>query len=106
MVHQLVIVGGGNMGAALIQGLLRAGTLGPSDLAVTETLEGRRAELATMFPGVTIGSEVAEATGAVIAVKPGDVSPAVAATAQRRRSPHPLHCGGRDDRAARRGGRR
>ena len=81
MVHQLVIVGGGNMGAALIQGLLRAGTLGPSDLAVTETLEGRRAELATMFPGVTIGSEVVEATGAVIAVKPGDVSAAVAATA-------------------------
>ena len=82
MVHQLVIVGGGNMGAALIQGLLRAGKLGPSDLAVTETLEGRRAELATMFPGVTIGSEVAEATGAVIAVKPGDVSAAVAATAR------------------------
>ena len=78
MPHQLVIVGGGNMGAALAEGLLRGGT-SPADLAVTEALAARRVELATLLPGVTISDEVPATDAAVIAVKPGDVVAAVAA---------------------------
>ncbi len=77
---RLVVVGGGNMGAALVGGLLDAGWAAPGELAVAEVLGPRRAELRERFPGVSI---VAEATGpaegVVVAVKPGDVETAAAA---------------------------
>ncbi len=76
MGHQLVIVGGGNMGAALLTGLLAGGT-DPATVAVTETLPGRRDELSTLFPGVTVAATIAPCAAAVIAVKPGDVATAV-----------------------------
>ena len=74
----LVIVGGGNMGAALLGGLLAAGRA-PSTLGVSEALAARRAQLTDEFPGVTVTEEVAPCAAAVIAVKPGDVTGAVAA---------------------------
>jgi pyrroline-5-carboxylate reductase len=76
----LVIVGGGNMGAALAEGLLAAGG-DPSALVVVEALPARRAELATAFPGITVSADVPPCTTAVIAVKPADVPAAVAAAA-------------------------
>jgi pyrroline-5-carboxylate reductase len=73
----LVIVGGGNMGAALLGGLLAADGAEPAAFAVCEALPARRDELADRFPGVTVSAEVPPCTAAVIAVKPGDVPGAV-----------------------------
>ncbi len=74
----LLIVGGGNMGAALLGGLLAAGS-DPADVAVTEALAARREELAELFPGVTVTDTAPPCDAAVIAVKPPDVPGAVAA---------------------------
>ncbi|MFF0451522.1 pyrroline-5-carboxylate reductase [Streptomyces sp. NPDC004609] len=76
--HRLIIVGGGNMGSALVGGLLAAGW--PSkDIAVAERLAGRAAHLRGLFPGVTVSDGMLPADGVVIAVKPHDVADAVAA---------------------------
>jgi pyrroline-5-carboxylate reductase len=75
MADLLVIVGGGNMGAALLGGLLA--TVDPSALAVTEALGPRRRELGAEFPGVAVSAEVPPCSAAVIAVKPADVAGAV-----------------------------
>jgi pyrroline-5-carboxylate reductase len=80
MTHRLLIVGGGNMGAALIGGLLVAGWQA-EEIAVVEVLADRRDELAGRFPGVHVGGEVVAAAAAVVAVKPTDVPGAVAAAA-------------------------
>ena len=77
MTYRLAVVGGGNMGAALVGGLLQAGWAA-GDLAVVEVLPARAAELATMFPGVAIVAEVPPCQGALIAVKPYDVPAACA----------------------------
>lgn len=78
---ELVIVGGGNMGAALAGGLLRSGWAA-SALAVVEVSDTRRHVLADVLPGVVVASEVTadlvEGAGVVLAVKPGDAA-AVAA---------------------------
>jgi pyrroline-5-carboxylate reductase len=74
--ERLVIVGGGNMGAALLGGLLAS--TDPGALAVVEALAGRREQLVAEFPGVAVSADVPPCTEAVIAVKPGDVAGAVA----------------------------
>jgi len=74
---RLVIVGGGNMGAALLGGLLAAGGADPASVAVSEALPARRDELVERFPGVAVSADVPSCTAAVIAVKPGDVTGAV-----------------------------
>ena len=79
MTHRLVIVGGGNMGAALAGGLLATGSLTPAELAIAEAVPARRAELESIHPGVLVAGDVPAAEGAVIAVKPQDVASAVAA---------------------------
>jgi pyrroline-5-carboxylate reductase len=71
----LAVIGGGNMGAALVSGLLASGRA-PSSLAIVEVSAERRAELATMFPGITIAADVPPCHAAVIAVKPYDVGTA------------------------------
>jgi pyrroline-5-carboxylate reductase len=75
----LVIVGGGNMGAALLGGLLAADAADPAALAVVEALPARRQDLAGTFPGITVSADVPPCTAAVIAVKPSDVPDAVVA---------------------------
>jgi pyrroline-5-carboxylate reductase len=80
---ELVIVGGGKMGEALLGGLLAAGRDAAS-LAVVEPIGARRAELAEAFPGVAVSAEPVGADGAVIAVKPADVPAAIGATKARR----------------------
>ncbi len=76
----LVIVGGGRMGEALAEGLLRAGFARPDELVVAEKVAGRRDELlaglATRFPGVEVVEEPVAAAGGVVAVKPTDVEEA------------------------------
>ena len=72
---ELAVIGGGNMGAALVSGLL-AGGRPPSSLAVVEVSGDRRAELSSLFPGVTVVADVPPCRAAVIAVKPYDVEAA------------------------------
>jgi len=79
--YRLAVVGGGNMGAALVGGLLQGGWQ-PADLAVVEVSAVRAAQLAEMFPGVAIVTETPACQAALIAVKPYDVAAACAAAAK------------------------
>lgn len=76
MTIRLVVVGGGRMGEALVSGLLRSRWAEPSEMAVVEKLVERRRRLQDLLPGVTVAEAFPAATGAVIAVKPGDVEEA------------------------------
>jgi len=82
----LAVVGGGNMGCAVVQGLLRAGHAA-SDLVIVETSGERRVELTKLFAGILIVADAPRCDEAMIAVKPADVATAcervVAAGAQR-----------------------
>jgi pyrroline-5-carboxylate reductase len=80
MTYRLAVVGGGNMGAALVGGLLHAGWAA-ADLAIVEVLAPRVAELGEVFPGVAVTSAVPPCGAALIAVKPYDVAAACTAAA-------------------------
>ena len=80
MTFELAVIGGGNMGAALLDGLLASGVIAPADVLVVEPYAPRRAELVERFPGVTVAEDIAACSSVVIAVKPPDVA-AVAARA-------------------------
>jgi pyrroline-5-carboxylate reductase len=76
----VLVVGGGKMGEALVAGLLEAGWAKPSQVAVAEVSPARRAELgapgglASRFDGLEIvGGELPPAEGVVLAVKPADI---------------------------------
>lgn len=73
---ELLIVGGGKMGEALLGGLLAAGR-SSSSMCVTEPIPARRDELGERY-GVMTSGEVVPSAGAILATKP-DVIPAVAA---------------------------
>ena len=64
----LSIVGGGNMGSALLEGLI-AGGLAPTDIVVVEVDAEKRAALSARF-GVRTSESIVPCDGAVIAVKP------------------------------------
>jgi pyrroline-5-carboxylate reductase len=64
----LSIVGGGNMGSALLEGLI-AGGLVPTDIVVVEVDAEKRAVLSARF-GVRTSESIVPCDGAVIAVKP------------------------------------
>lgn len=70
---ELVMVGGGKMGEALLGGMLEAGWAPPEQLAVVEKLPARAEELRRLFPGVTVSETVVPAAAALLAVKPNDV---------------------------------
>lgn len=73
----LVIVGGGNMGAALAGGLVRSGWE-PATLAVVEVAAARRDTLSRELPGVRVvadlEADVVTGAGIVLAVKPADIA--------------------------------
>jgi pyrroline-5-carboxylate reductase len=69
MEPRLLVVGGGRMGGALVHGLVGSGW-SPTDIVVVEPSPTRRAELARELPGIGVGAEIVDATGAVVAVKP------------------------------------
>lgn len=79
--HRLAIVGGGNMGAALLGGLVAAGWAPADELAVVEVVDARRRELAAQFPGVTVSAVAGPCEAAVLAVKPADTPAAASAAA-------------------------
>ena len=79
MTYELAIVGGGNMGAALLGGLLAGGVVGPDEVAVVEPSASRRDELVVAFPHVAVTPGIPPCRSAVIAVKPAQVPEVVAA---------------------------
>jgi pyrroline-5-carboxylate reductase len=76
MATQLVVLGGGKMGEALVAGLLDAGWAKAEDIAVVEKLAARRDDLAARYAGLQVLDAPVPAEGAVVAVKPGDVAAA------------------------------
>ena len=79
---ELLLVGGGKMGEALLGGLFRAGIADAAETAVAEVAGPRRDALAGQFPGLTVVAEPIHAAAAVIAVKPNDVRGACEALAR------------------------
>ena len=75
----LAVVGGGNMGAALVGGLLSSGVVTPTGVVIVEVSAERRAQLMESFPGVTVTESIPPCSDALIAVKPPDVEAACAA---------------------------
>jgi pyrroline-5-carboxylate reductase len=78
---KLTLIGGGRMGEALLGGLLASGWAEPGELAVVEKVGERREQLAELFPGVGVLDAPEKTDWAIIAVKPGDVAAACAASA-------------------------
>lgn len=75
----LVLVGGGNMGSALLAGMLDSGEFSARSIAVAEIDADRRAALADRFSRVTVVPEPPRCRAAVMAVKPAGVADAVRA---------------------------
>ena len=69
---RLVLIGGGNMGSALLGGLI-AGGWTPSDIVVVEINDEKRAQLEATY-GVRTSAVIVSGQGALVAVKPGDVA--------------------------------
>jgi pyrroline-5-carboxylate reductase len=78
---ELAVIGGGNMGAALVGGLLASGAVDRARIVVVEVVEGRRTELGGLFPGVAVTAEVPATEAALLAVKPADIPAAAGAAA-------------------------
>jgi pyrroline-5-carboxylate reductase len=79
VIADVAVIGGGNMGAALVGGMISSGSFEPHRLAVVEVLEARRHELQQLFPGVAVASVVPPCRSAVLAVKPDHVAAAAGA---------------------------
>ena len=69
---KLVIIGGGNMGTALVGGLVNGGW-NAQHITVVELDAGKREHLEAEF-GVRTSDVIVSGEGALIAVKPGDVA--------------------------------
>jgi pyrroline-5-carboxylate reductase len=76
MAPRLLVIGGGKMGSALLNGLITAGWAPPGDLAVADPDPVRRQSLTEAHPGLTVVAGPVAADGAVLAVKP-DIAEAV-----------------------------
>ena len=77
---ELAIIGGGNMGAALLGGLLDSGVFDAAALAVVEVVDARaRAIWRRSSPACASRPTVPRCRGAVLAVKPADTPAAAAA---------------------------
>lgn len=74
---KIALLGAGNMGSALLGGILKAGVVAHDDVRATTRTEGRAAELAERLQiTAAAGANAAAATGAdiiILAVKPGTV---------------------------------
>lgn len=79
---ELVVVGGGKMGEALLGGLVAAGWAEPEAIAVAEPDAARRAVLAAALPGVVVDDRPVPAAAGLIAVKPQHVVEACVALAE------------------------
>lgn len=71
-IPRLVLVGGGNMGSALLGGLIHSGWV-PAEITVVEISADKREALESQL-GVCTSEVVVPSHGALVAVKPGDVA--------------------------------
>jgi len=73
-VSRIAIIGGGNIGEALLSGLLRSGRQA-EDIAVAEHVEARARHLSEKYsvPVTGVADAVANASFVIVAVKPADV---------------------------------
>ncbi len=76
---EVLLIGGGNMGSALLEGMIGSGEFAAAELGVVELVEARRAELTAMFPGVIVSADAVPCRSAILAVKPPDAVAAAAA---------------------------
>jgi len=77
----ITFVGGGNMGSAIVAGLIQSGR-SPEGITIVERSVERRAVLAEMFPGAAIVEVLGTCEAGVIAVKPGDAADTCSALAR------------------------
>ena len=74
---KLLVIGGGQMGEALVGGLLTAGWAATTEIVIVEPAAARRAELVAAFPGLLVAERIRssyQADGALVAVKPQHVA--------------------------------
>lgn len=76
----VVVVGGGRMGCALVHGLVANG-IDPRRISVAEIDERRRKEISSQLGGVAVSDEVPDVESAILAVKPQDAEAAAKAVA-------------------------
>ena len=74
MTVRLQVIGGGQMGEALVGGLVASGWAAASEIHVVEPDAGRRAELESSTPGLVCAADPINGVDALIAVKPYIVS--------------------------------
>lgn len=67
---KLQMIGGGQMGQALLGGMIAAGWAPPGDLAVVDVSAAQRDQAAERLPGVTVLDSPLPAVDSVLAVKP------------------------------------
>jgi pyrroline-5-carboxylate reductase len=77
--YELAVIGGGNMGAALLGGLLRDGIVTAAQVAVVELSAERRQVVAAEFPNVFVSESIPACRAAVLAVKPPAIAEVAAA---------------------------
>ena len=73
MSFRLQIIGGGNMGEALLRGLLKNNWASEDELHVVEPVSERRDYLAVTIPGISISEEPLSELDSLVAVKPDKV---------------------------------
>ena len=78
MSFRLQIIGGGNMGEALLRGLIESDWASKEELHVVEPVSERRDYLAATISGVSISEKPLSDLDSLIAVKPGKVSEVLA----------------------------
>jgi pyrroline-5-carboxylate reductase len=79
--ESVTFIGGGNMGSAIVAGLLQAGWPA-SSITIVERSTERQRVLVDMFPAVSIVDSLAQCNAGVIAVKPSDAAETCAALAR------------------------
>lgn len=68
---ELVLIGGGKMGGALLSGLIASGWATPADVIVVEKAADRRRELVCTFPGLRVTGSARDIEGHAGASAPG-----------------------------------
>ena len=77
---RLVIIGGGNMGEAILKGLIAAQLIKPQQITVTDIVEARLTYLRETYPVQALTDNVKAVAAAdliILAVKPQDMAPTI-----------------------------
>lgn len=78
--RKLALIGGGNMGEAILKGLIAAHLIAPQDIAVTDVIQARVAYLRETYAVQALtdnAKAVSEADLIILALKPQDIEPTI-----------------------------